>query len=429
MFSIQSFFIRCHVPGRSCPLLAILVCLLASPALADTGWVLTTADFKSQPITLETLDESGVKGVSVPQSTPVTVPFADLLQLERTSVVGTSNERFAMVLFGGERILGQPVGYKDEHIIWRNGILGEFSVAMKSARGIVRVGQSADTLDATRNDDMVRLSNGDNTKGIVTAIGAERLKMEVNGAVVEIPLAGVDVLQFAQTGKPQAPGGRAFRIRLLDGSLLTSATLSIRDATAKFQLPDGVGRELPIGSVIAVEQLNGPVSWLSSRLPEKIVQTPFLPGPAKPTRMDAALGERPWSDGPKPIMFGNRMYARGIGVHAYSRLDYGLDGSYKAFRTQYCIAAGRNQYADVTVRIKLDGKIVHEIEHFRAGVLSPPVVVEIPQSARLLTLEVDYGANNDAQDRFNWIEPALLRYQPQLDPEGTAPAGHPTTRP
>jgi hypothetical protein len=37
------------------------------------------------------------------------------------------------------------------------------------------------------------------------------------------------------------------------------------------------------------------------------------------------------------------------------------------------------------------------------------VVIDLPKTAKMLTLEVDYGAANDTQDRFNWIEPALVR--------------------
>ncbi|MGA2498302.1 MAG: NPCBM/NEW2 domain-containing protein [Tepidisphaeraceae bacterium] len=360
---------------------------------------------------------------------PAAISYDDFLQLERASVVGSSNERFTLVLLTGDRILGQPAGYKDERLVWKNPTLGEFSIPLKAARGILRTGKNADPLDSARNDDLVQFSNGDSARGIVVDVNSDRLKIDVGGSVVETPFGDVEFLHFGQAGKPQPAAGRSFRLRLLDGSLLTTSALTVSDTTAAAGLPDAVSRDIPLASLIAIEQLNGPVSWLSSRLPEKIVQIPFLPGPPKPTRMDAALGERPWSDGPKPITFGNRTYARGIGVYAYSRIDYALDGSYKALRTQYCIAVGRNQYADVTVRIKLDGKTVHELEHFRAGILASPVIVEIPATAKLLTLEVDYGANNDAQDRFNWIEPALLRQLPPAEPPAPRPATQPSTRP
>jgi hypothetical protein len=193
---------------------------------------------------------------------------------------------------------------------------------------------------------------------------------------------------------------------LNDDSFLTVPSLQASGENVSVTLADGGKRELPLAAVLSIEQLNGPVSWLSSRKPAQAVQIPYFGNTTWPTRMDRTVGG-------KPIQFGSRVFGRGIGVHAYSRIDYALDGTYEAFRTQYAIAQeDRRQYADVTVRIKVDGKVVHEQANFRADVLSPVIVVDLPREAKMLTLEVDYGQANDTQDRFNWIEPALLRKKP-----------------
>ena len=121
-----------------------------------------------------------------------------------------------------------------------------------------------------------------------------------------------------------------------------------------------------------------------------------------------------------PIRFADQTYAHGIGVHSYSRLSFAIDPSILAFRTRYAID-GPQPYANVTVRIKLDGRIAYEQADVMAGKLWGPLVVET-RGAKTLTLEVDYGKNQDVQDRFNWIEPALLRYVPK-----PAPAPKPAT--
>jgi len=141
----------------------------------------------------------------------------------------------------------------------------------------------------------------------------------------------------------------------------------------------------------------------------------------------------------KPIRFGDRTYARGIGVAPLSRISWTVGdkaaGQYKAFRTQYAID-GNGPYADVSVRVKLDDKVVYERKDFTAGELSPVVLVPLG-SAKRLTLEVDFGANYNVQDRFNWIEPALLKASviptpPPAPPPatpGVAPATSPSTAP
>ncbi len=60
------------------------------------------------------------------------------------------------------------------------------------------------------------------------------------------------------------------------------------------------------------------------------------------------------------------------------------------------------------MRVKVDGKVVHEASHVRAGVLSPVVRVDLA-GAKVLTLECDYGPTGDTQAHLNWLQPALLR--------------------
>ena len=70
-------------------------------------------------------------------------------------------------------------------------------------------------------------------------------------------------------------------------------------------------------------------------------------------------------------------------------------------------------------RILVDGRQVWEKKNVKAGPVSAPAILDIA-GHKSLTLEVDYGENYDVQDRFNWIEPALLR---------TRPAAAPSTQP
>jgi hypothetical protein len=184
-------------------------------------------------------------------------------------------------------------------------------------------------------------------------------------------------------------------------SALGAATgAATRGATLSLTLADGSVHTAGMDSVESIEQQNGPVSWLASRTPGANVQTPYWgedePWPA---RMGATV------DG-KAIRIGDAVYPHGIGVHAYSRLEYPLDGRYARFRTGFGVA-GDLPLADVTVRVKLDGKTAFEQAHVRAGQAYEPVSIDLGD-AKTLTLEVDYGANGDYQDRAEWLDPALV---------------------
>jgi hypothetical protein len=243
-----------------------------------------------------------------------------------------------------------------------------------------------------------------------------------------VPLDSIAAVNFAAVagaanaaGAGMAEGARAFRVSLADSTTITAPSLRLSGDQLTMNLPDKSQRKVPLAAVASVEQVNGPVVWLSSKAPVESVHTPFLDR-AAPARMNlTAAGE--------PIRFGDHAYARGIGVHSYSRLTWEFDASaYKAFRTQYALD-GQVPYANVTVRIKLDDRVAQEQKDFRAGVLAPLVVLDT-RGAKRITLEVDWGDTYDVQDRFNWIEPALLKEKPRPPdpPKPAAPATAPATR-
>jgi len=410
---------RSHLRFAICDLRFLLGVLLfcALMARADAGWVLTTADFRQKAVVLRGIDATGVTVGPVGSDVASSIPYDEFLQLERASHSRVGTGRFTLHLAGGTRILGEPTGYQDEQVIWSSPAVGELKVPLKEARALVRSGKSADNIDQERTEDLVQMSNGDTAKGIISDISGTNVKINANGSDLELAMDNIDWIYFAAAGKPKQQTDRSFRVRLLDGSALAASGVAFSGEMLIFMLGQSDQRKVPVASVDGIEQLNGPVSWLSSRIPEQVVQVPYYGSSTWPTRMDLSVGGR-------PIQFGNQIFARGIGVHSYSRIDYALDGHYEAFRTQYAIATDeRRQYADVTVRIKLDGKVVHEKENLRADILAPVVIVDLPKTAKMLTLEVDYGAANDTQDRVNWIEPALLKKKPKK------PIGLPSTLP
>jgi hypothetical protein len=249
-------------------------------------------------------------------------------------------------------------------------------------------------------------------------------------------MASAKAIHFAAAGKPENPRGRAFRVQLSDGSVITAPALSVADNKVTLKLGGQGDRVLEIVQVTLIEQLNGPVSWLSARAASETIYQPMFEV-AFPPQMDRNYkGDR--------IRFETREYARGIGVHAYCKLTYELDGTFKAFRTQYAMADDANK-GRVTVRILLDGKPVHVAKDFAAGKMSPVVVIELG-NAKTLSIEAHPGGDPDTDDRtrwhidtqarLNWIEPALLKEippkeepKPIIKPETPKPATKPATQP
>jgi len=405
----------------------ILVLALSSLARAQE-WSLMTADLRTEAATLRSIDGAGVH-VTV-NGGDRDVPLGQFVELSRSLPPVPLAGRFALHLAGGDRIGGEPVGVKGEQLIWKNPIIGETEVSMRLLTGLTK--PDAALRDEPQKDDVVTLSNGDTVHGTVADFSPTKITLQSDGVPADIPLDSLVSIAFATTaaGGHDKPG---FRVRLDDGSSLLGSELTADATAVQLKLPGKAEpRPIDMTHVTGIEQVNGPVSWLSSRAPSQSVYVPYLgSGQSYPARMNANYAGQ-------PIFFKDRQYLRGIGVHSYSKLVFPLDGkTYKAFRTRYAMDPdARGGVADVTVRIKLDDKVVHEREHFRAGELSPAVVIDL-NDAKSLTLEVDFGANMDSEDRLNWIEPALLKVPPAPEPveplptivPASAPAVQPTPTP
>ena len=423
----------------------LLLCLFPSVAPAQSKWTLTTADFRSKQVDLVAIDGKGARFAD-----KSVVPFAELLLLDREldpkqQQAAAAGGKFVLFLAGGEQFRGEPVKLEGETLHWTSPAVGAMQVPLRQVTSLVRAATTTgqpqpqqpqqpiapppQAAEEQRTEDVITLANGDMLRGIVTNISGEGVTVQAGGNETPVPLDGIRSVVFASTAgaaaanNQQQQAGRAFRVRLDDGSVVTAPQLrTAATDTLVLTLADKSTRNIPLESVATIEQLNGPVSWLSSRPPAENVQTPLL-DTTRPARMDRTVTG-------KPIRFGDRTYARGIGVAPYSRITWPIDakarGDYQTFRTQYAIE-GAGQYADVTVRVKLDDKVVHERQKLIAGELSPVVLVPLGANAKTLTLEVDFGGNYGVQDRFNWIEPALVKGSgappaPPSAPSTTKPA-------
>lgn len=385
---------------------ALLLFSICSVASADSAWLLTTAQFKTDSVFLKGLDASGVKVAPVSGGADQTIPMNDFLDVSRALPAVQGSGRFVLHLVGGDRISGEPVGLKGDSLIWKNAELGELSIAGSTMVAVTSPSQNPPA--ERQHEDVVRLSNGDAVHGIIAAMTGETITIQTSGGNSDVPMASVASINFAAT-----PGNnsarRGFRVRLDDGSSLVGSDARVEGDHLVLSFGKKTDHQIDLAHVAAIEQVNGPVSWLSARAPSDAVYYRFIGGPQQP----AAYMDRQWG-GQRRIEFKGHLFAHGIGVHALSRLTWTLDGQYETFRTRYAIESDAGGIADATVRIKLDDKVVYEKAHVRSGRMSPVIYQDL-KGAKTLTLEVD-GGSAYAQDTLDWIEPALLKVKPPETP-------------
>jgi hypothetical protein len=409
---------------RACCLLGTLILLAAGTARAD-DWTVTTADFRTESVLVRGIGPDGVRVADTASGPVRTIRFEQFVSAKRFAPVPATAPAFTVALVGGDRLTGTPTAVSGEDLAWQNPLLGSIPVSLDH---LVALGRGRDVIvpEKAPEQDLVTLANGDTVTGVFSDLAGGKVKVQVNNQMTDVPLADVARIAFATPPGSVVSAGK-FRVRLADRSVLTVADLSLDDNKFKLTLPGKTAKRVTISAndVTGVELLNGPVQWLSSMVPAEAVQTPYLShAPAWPAKFDSAV------DG-SPMSFDGRTSDHGIGVHSYSRLVFSVDPRWKYFRTQFAIDSRRDNpktLADVTVRIKLDDKVVLEQTHVHVGAPAKAAVIELGD-AKTITLECDYGPFGDTQGHLDWIEPALTLIKPLPPVEPATMPSAPTTLP
>ena len=134
--------------------------------------------------------------------------------------------------------------------------------------------------------------------------------------------------------------------------------------------------------------------------PAAIEQTPYF-GRLWSYRRDQSL------DGGNLKMKG-KVYSKGLAVHSRCVLSYPLDGQFTTFKATVGFDDAAGSRGNVACRILADGKELFSKADLRAG--QDPQLLELPvHSVKLLSLEVDFGENEDVGDRVIWAEARLFR--------------------
>jgi hypothetical protein len=372
-----------------------------SRASASTAWTLTDSQFHSRPITVDSIDSAGIHPAP---PDPSALSWDNVLELsQNSSPPAVSSGRFVLILRGGDKLSGDPIAMNGDTIDWKSARLDEINFPIGSAAAITRNGSAIPDLDQPRTDDVVRLSNGDVAHGVVTQVAPEGVTIQTADATPTLPWDSVAAVLFSTSPVDSAADRRAFRVLFAGDESVAVPAVAITGNELTLFLDAKNTRKVDLATVTGIEQLNGPVSWLTARKPSENIYKPFF-SENFPTRFDRTV-----ADG-KPIREKYPAFHHGIGCHSYSKLTYDLSGQWAGFATQFAIDSD-SPLADVTVRIDLDDKPVFEQKNVKAGPIYLLKLIPLG-NAKTISLEVDYGENYATDDRFVWLDPALIRTLP-----------------
>lgn len=363
------------------------------------------------PITGELTALSLKEGITVRREdgTEVTVPVAELVQINSADAPPARPAGPATVLLpDGDRLHGRVVGGLTDALWIETEDLGRLMVPLDGLVAVLLVATSDPAYrralswaesSRRRSSDEVQLRNGDVLDGFIQQVNEEAVTLDVQGHESVLPLARIAALRFAG-GASRPPDPPYFLM-----TMRQSGRITLRDAMLRgIELDTRTGfadrLRVPLDRVRTLDLIGGHWDRLPSHDPISFEHTPML-SLSWPYQTDRNVRGG-------ALRVAGEAFERGIGVHSRSRLIYDLRGQYREFVTSFGMDDDSGPLADVTVLIVVDGQRRFDQKNVRAGKLYGPVRLDVVR-ARQLELIVDFGENGDLQDRFNWIDPALIK--------------------
>lgn len=118
--------------------------------------------------------------------------------------------------------------------------------------------------------------------------------------------------------------------------------------------------------------------------------------------------KRDRAQGGGPISINGRMYAKGLGVHAISRLSFSLNRGYKRFVADVGVDDSAGENGSVVFKVYADGELVYESDTLRGTAPAKSIDVDV-LNVNELVLEVTAAGDDDVYDRANWGGAKVVR--------------------
>ncbi len=431
-----------RAPVAACAAAAALVALAplvllftgASAAQADTIRALE-GDLDDEVASIEkgadgrlVLKTRGGRSLSCADVKEVQFPSAD--KPEPRTLAGAR-----LILRGafGDEIAGELAGGDAAAVKVQSTSLGPVEVKLDHVRAVLfttdegeRLLFRKDVLPLAGRQDIVVLKGFGKVKGAIETIDARGVAIEsseegLEGRLTFAPekLVGGLLAEFAGGGGAGAAGATPAdvlgRVDLGDGGFVTGPIKGYRDGLLSIGAAGGaVALRIPAGEIRTLSFTNGSFVYLSDLRPESVDERLAIDGVKLvidfPFRTDQAVTG-------SPIVLDGKPYRKGVGVHAYCKLAYRLDGAYTRLRAVVGLddearAAASDCPGTVHFRILVDGRPAKELGEagLPLSTLDParPIDIDLAGAAKI-ELVADFGESLVTLARGVWADAYLIK--------------------
>jgi hypothetical protein len=349
-----------------------------------------------------------------------TVAGGDLLSLRQVGLdLPPLPEEAHLILVNGDRIPVEAPRLTDERLAFRHPDLadGKETQVPLSAVSVLWLeapvhGEDAEQLRhrliaEPRKRDRVLLLNGDVAEGVLNKLDGKKVEIEVAKKNVSIDVKQVAAIALSTeladglkprgvyarvvlTGPGRSNGGRlSLTAASSDGTMLTGTTLH------------GSSLRVPLARLAGLELHQGRAAYLADLKPARYDFFPYLDF-RWPLVPNASVAGR-------DLRVGASTYARGLGLHAHSRVAYTLAGAYQRFQALAGLDPKTGQAGTARLNVLADGKALDlgpaELDERR-----PALTIDVGVAGvKELVLEVAFGKGGDVQGRVNVVEARLVK--------------------
>ncbi len=256
------------------------------------------------------------------------------------------------------------------------------------------------------NQHVLLLANGDLLTGRLVSIKGAKVVFRVddNQITIDRNRVAAVVVNSSPAKQPDANSLRTW-VGLADGSRALASSIETDGKQLKLTLgPDAI-IAVPTEAVAALQPLGGRAVYLSDLKPAGYRHVPFL--------------ELPWNYQfdrnvlAGPLRAHGRPYLKGIGMHSAARITFDLDGKYELFAADLAIDDVTHGRGSVACRVFLDDgsgewQLKYESPIIRGREQPVPMAIDV-QTAKRMSLLVDFSDRGDEQDHLNWLNARLIK--------------------
>jgi len=381
--------------------------------------------------TVQELDVQGRLVVKLPESdVPARVPLDEIEQItfgHRGDQRNPDEAPLRVYLVNGDVIYGAPddgPAEDDEMFILRSRRLGELLLSIESVRRIEYVRNvPPNTLpgleDGQRRDVVYFAADGQRPAQVDPGSDLERITRDGPYLYNEIIDGDGGARRYAWDRirgivcfrSPYRPyEGLIGIFTLRDGSTLNGVIRKWGEGRITIR-HEVLNREIVLeeSNLLSVTMKNGRYLYLSDMdygaPPEE--RPYYLPDDFKYEEY-MFKARRDEAQGGGQISIGGRVYPKGLGVHAISRLHFDLNRGYTRFLAVIGLDDSAGELGSVEFKVYADGKLIFESGVMRRTTGAREIDLDV-LNVRRLTLVVEAADNADIQDRANWANAKVVR--------------------